>query len=94
MNKEDYLEDRETGRITMEGAYQMYLEKDAKPHKLSFEQFAPMFKTFILRARPYTDEYFKYWDEKFNIKEEENANTNTGENTEERTEDKEDYKST
>ena len=70
MNKEYYLQDRETGRITMEGAYEMYLEKDVKPHKLSFEQFAPMFRTFILRARPYTDEYFKYWDEKFGIEQE------------------------
>jgi hypothetical protein len=67
MNKEDYLEDRETGRLTMEGAYQMYLDKDTKPHKLSFEQFEPMFRTFILRHRPYPDDYFDYWDEKFGI---------------------------
>ena len=84
MTKEDYLQDRETGRITYEGAYQMYLDKDTKPHKLSFEQFSPMFKSLIFRTRPYSDDYFKYWDEKFNIKEDDTIRESTEETREDR----------
>ncbi len=73
MNKESYIRDRESYRVDLEGAYEMYMTKNPERPKVDFNQFIALFTSWIRYNSVYLDNYFEYWDEKYEIAKTEKA---------------------